>query len=225
MEEELLREEFPKNRILRITNGVNTDLFSPSDDKEALKIAMNMKGRAVLLFVGRLVPIKAIPVLLNAFGKTVKAATNAHLIILGDGDEREKLESLTRQLGIQPCVTFAGDVENVVPYLRAADIFVLPSLGEGLSNSLLEAMSSGLACVATKITGSMDALANGDCGLLVEPGNADQLANALIYLLSNKQEISRLGRLARQRILNTYDFSIVGERYFELYKQLVKGDV
>ncbi len=225
MEDELLKEGFPRDRVLKIANGVNADQFSPSADKEASKDAINMKGKTVFLFTGRLVPVKAVPVLLQAFAKALKADSNSRLILLGDGEEREKLVSLTQQLGIQQFVTFVGDVENVAPYLNAADIFVLPSLGEGLSNSLLEAMSSGLACVATKITGSMEALANGDYGVLVDPGDVDQLADAFVHLLSNRQEILRLGGLARQRILDTYDLSIIGETYFNLYQQLLDESV
>jgi L-malate glycosyltransferase len=222
MEEELLREGFSQDRILRIANGVSVETFSSPADKESSKEAIypHLRGKTLFIFVGRLVPIKAIPVLLEAFAKAVKVNSNSHLILLGDGEEREKLETLTRQLGIESYVTFVGAVEDVIPYLKAADVFILPSLAEGLSNSLLEAMSSSLACVATKIPGSMDALANGDCGLLVEPGNIDQLADALIHLLSNKQEILRLGGLARQRILSMYNFPLIGEKYFDLYRQL-----
>jgi L-malate glycosyltransferase len=221
MEEELLMEGFSRSKVIRMDNGINASEFLSEHDKAAAKISCNLSGKTVIIFVGRLVPVKALPILLNAMERALKVDSNLHLLLLGQGSEQATLEILSEKLGIQSNVTFVGDVNDVKPYLQSADIFVLPSLGEGLSNSLLEAMAMGLACLGTKIAGTMDALENGKCGILVEPNDPDQFAEALIRLVADKNEVNRLGRLARQRILDVYDFSVVGTRYYALYNQLV----
>jgi glycosyltransferase involved in cell wall biosynthesis len=223
MEEELLAEGFSRSKVIRMNNGINANDFSPTADKESAKAFFNLSKMTVIIFIGRLVPVKALPVLLTAFERVLKVDPSLHLLLLGQGSEQKSLEALSENLGVQSHVTFVGDVNDVRPYLRAADIFVLPSLGEGLSNSLLEAMAMGLACVGTRIMGSVDALGNGASGILVEPNNVVQLTNALIRLVTNKDEVKRLGMLARQRVLENYDFSVVGTRYYALYNQLVIG--
>ena len=127
------------------------------------------------------------------------------------------------ELGITSHVTIIQGGSNVQPYLNLADIFVLPSLGEGISNSLLEAMASGLACVATNVGGSAEVLAGGACGVLVSPNDVEQLADAIIRLVSNPNEMKRLGMLARQRVVDHYSLDAVGEQYIELYSRLAKG--
>lgn len=223
MEEELLEEGFPRSKVFRMDNGINANEFSPIADKESAKAFLNLSKMNVIIFIGRLVSVKALPVLLTAFERALKVDPSLRLLLLGQGPEQKTLEALSENLGIQSRVTFVGNVNDVKPYLQAADIFVLPSLGEGLSNSLLEAMAMGLACIGTRIMGSMDALGNGANGILVEPNNIDQLADALIRLVTDKNEVKRLGLLARQRILENYDFSVVGTRYYALYNQLVNS--
>ena len=223
MEEELLAEGFPRSKVFRMDNGINANEFSPTADKESAKAFLNLSKMNVIIFIGRLVSVKALPVLLTAFERALKVDPSLHLLLLGQGPEQKALEVLSENLGIQSRVTFVGNVDDVKPYLQAADIFVLPSLGEGLSNSLLEAMAMGLACIGTRIMGSMDALGNGANGILVEPNNVDQLADALIRLATDKNEVKRLGLLARQRILENYDFSVVGMRYYALYNHLVNS--
>ena len=206
MEKELLAEGFSPSKVIRMDNGINANDFSPVMNKELAKLTFDLSKKTVIIFVGRLVPVKALPILLAAFERVLKIDSNVHLLLLGQGSEQAALEALSQKLDIQKQVTFVGDVNDVKPYLQAADIFVLPSLGEGLSNSLLEAMAMGLACVGTKIAGSMDALGNGKAGILVDPNNIDQLSEALIRLITDKDEVRRLGELARQRILDVYDF-------------------
>jgi len=222
MEKELLAEGFSPSKVIRMDNGINANDFSPVMNKELAKLTFDLSKKTVIIFVGRLVPVKALPILLAAFERVLKIDSNVHLLLLGQGSEQAALEALSQKLDIQKQVTFVGDVNDVKPYLQAADIFVLPSLGEGLSNSLLEAMAMGLACVGTKIAGSMDALGNGKAGILVDPNNIDQLSEALIRLITDKDEVRRLGELARQRILDVYDFSVVGAQYYTLYNKLMK---
>ena len=167
--------------------------------------------------------MKGVRVLLNAFQHVIKGFPKTHLLLVGNGEDRIGLEELSVGLKIEKDVTFAGDVNDVKPYLRASDIFVLPSFGEGISNSLLEAMSTGLACVATKVGGSADLLSNGQNGVLVSPNNVDELTDALITLVKDKEQRENFGNVARQFVLLKYDFTSVGARYLSLYNELASG--
>jgi glycosyltransferase involved in cell wall biosynthesis len=144
-------------------------------------------------------------------------------LIVGDGPEKAALEEQTRALGIQRHVTFTGAQKNVRPYLQAADIFLLPSLTEGISNALLEAMSAGLACMTTPVGGSYEVLAGGRYGKMAGVEDAAAWAAALVELGNDPALRARLGALARQRILEEYDFNVVGARYETLYRELL-GD-
>src|SRR5262249_60822245 len=113
---------------------------------------------------------------------------------------------LAQELAIEPQITFVGNVSDVRGYLGAADIFVLPSEAEGISNALLEAMAAGLACIATSVGGSPEVLDNGSCGVLLPPQRPDLFADALASLAHDPHEAMRLGVCARDRILEDYSF-------------------
>lgn len=221
MEKEMLEAGFSRSQVIRMVNGVDVKKFSPSADKNIEKDFLRMAGRIVVLYTGRLTAQKALNILLTAFQRSLEVLSNLHLFLVGDGEDRSMLEALAADLGIQDNVTFIRWVEDINPYLRGADIFVLPSLSEGISNSLLEAMSSGLPCIATRVGGTSEALGHDNhYGLLIEPGSINQLAEAIIRLGSNHTEALRFGTLARQRVLDHYDLSIVGDRYYKLYEQI-----
>lgn len=221
MHREILGAGFPADHVVRMNNGIDTTRFSPNADKSAAKQSLGLAGKTVLLYTGRLVPQKALHHLLPALKSALTACPDLHLLMIGQGEERDALVSLANGLGIQSAVTFIDQVADVRPYLSAGDIFVLPSLAEGISNSLLEAMACGLACVATRVGGSTEVLGRGEYGLLVEPGNVKELTAALVRLGSSQEERSRLGNTARRVMVEKYDFQVVGKQYHELYLRLL----
>jgi len=223
MEKEMHIVGFESSKIIRMVNGVDTNLFCPSEHKQTAKDAIGMAGKTIVLFTGRFASQKSLPMLIIAFEHVVRSLNHIHLFLVGKGDTQKTLEGMVVDLDITSHVTITQGGSNVQPYLNVADIFVLPSLGEGISNSLLEAMASGLACVATNVGGSAEVLAGGACGVLVSPNNVEQLADAIIHLVSNPNEMKRLGMLARQRVVDHYNLDAVGEQYIELYSRLAKG--
>jgi L-malate glycosyltransferase len=223
IEFEMLKAKLPPSRVIRMVNGVDTELFCPPIDKEAAKASIDMAGKTLLLFTGRLTAQKALPNLLQALKQVSGVLSNVHLILVGDGEESKPLEMMAADLDINPFLTFFGRCDSVQIYLNAADVFVLPSLSEGLSNSLLEAMATGLPCVATRVGGSIDALAQGECGLLISPNNNQELVNAILYLVRDPKEMKRMGQLARQRAIDHFDLEVVGSKYLRLYNELVHG--
>jgi glycosyltransferase involved in cell wall biosynthesis len=222
MEGELLAAGFPRTKIVKLNNGVDTSEFSPAPTDGNIGKRASDSDDVVVMFAGRLSPIKALDVLLQAFSSALVTCPGLQLLLVGEGEERGKLEALARDLGIEGRLSFVGRVPDVKPFLRKADIFVLPSYSEGMSNSLLEAMSMGLACIATRIASSTQLLGDGAHGLLVAPGDAGQLARAITLLAENRQEAARLGARARTYASEHYDFSALGNAYFGLYQQLVQ---
>jgi len=223
MEAEALADGFARERVLCMDNGIDAIEFNPCDNKAAAKQKLGLGPNPLVLYTGRFTLQKALPVLLKSFKQVLSSNPDLKLILLGNGEEKGNLMSLAQELGVAELVSFCDPVNDVRPYLDAADIFVLPSLAEGISNSLLEAMSAGLACIATNVGGNPIALENGNCGLLVAPGKVDEMSAALSKLGSHKDERSRLGNKARQRILDRYDFKVVGRQYSRLYEHLLEN--
>ena len=175
------------------------------------------------IFTGRLHPQKNLPLLLEAWTEVAPHAP-ANLILVGPGNDRQPLIELASSLGIADRVQFVGAVDNPADYLRAADVFVLPSVAEGMSNSLLEAMATALPCVVSGIGGNTDLIADGQTGRLVTEPTAEAWSERLLELLENPAEARRLGTAARERIDREFAHGVVVDRYVELYRRMIAGD-
>ena len=213
---ELLAEDVPSNRIVEIPNGVEVDAFET-------RLDYTLGTPAKLLFVGRLHPQKCLDSLIRAFGKLLPSIDRPlRLQLLGDGPTERQLRDLAADLGLADKIDFLGTTDDVQQFLRQADVFVLPSRAEGLSNALLEAMSCGLPVVATRIPGNLDAITDNTSGLLCEVNDPDSLAAALNRLLVDESLRARLGSGARERVQERYSLPSVAERYAELYRELLR---
>ena len=157
--DELAGAGIPAARIRSIPNGVDTRRFVPADaaERRRARRALALPPVPVVLYTGRLAPEKGVDVLLDAWADARRRGTLGTLCLVGDGPERQALERRARDHGILGAVRFAGATDDVASWLRCADVFALPSREEGLSLALLEAMSSGVAVVATDVGGTADA--------------------------------------------------------------------
>ena len=174
----------------------------------------------VVTYTGRLSIEKGVDILLHAWS-LCHNANGYELIIIGDGPEMSHLKDIALRLPVHTRVTFIGMIHDVAPYLIKTKIFVLPSRLEGMPNALLEAMSFGLPCVATDVSGSVDLVQNGINGLLVERKTPKSLAQAIDYLIQNPQDAMNMGKKARELIETRYDIRIIGKQYVELYRSLL----
>ncbi len=165
--------------------------------------------------------MKGVHVLLEAFKQLNDAGVAAHLAIIGDGPDREKLTKLARDTGRADSIRFCGETADIRPYLQQATLFVLPSFSEGLSNVLLEAMACGLPVVATRVGGTVDLVQDGVNGILVEPDNAGQLYQAMKKILQDKDLAKALGVQARKTAVEKFSLESVTEQYVSLYQALV----
>jgi glycosyltransferase involved in cell wall biosynthesis len=205
-------------RIVRTASGVDAEHFRPG----ASRVEPELLPRPRVVFTGRLHPQKNLDLLLDAWPR-VAGRTRANLILVGPGPERERLAGRARDLGVADRIQFTGPVDDPSDYLRAADVFVLPSVAEGMSNSLLEAMATALPCVASGIGGNTDLLGDGRAGLLVPTGDADAWSAALIELIEDPECARSLGVQARRRIEDEFALTRVVDRYIDVYRSLLDG--
>ena len=206
------------DRIARTASGVDADEFRPGPTR----YEGSLLPRPRVIFTGRLHRQKNLDLLLDAWPEVARR-TAANLILVGRGTERERLEERVRELRVSDRVQFTGPLDEPAEILRAADVFVLPSVAEGMSNSLLEAMATGLPCLATEIGGNSDLLGRGSSGLLLPKDDPGAWSNAIVQILENQSLARSLGSAARARVEAEYSLPVVVNRYVELYRGLIAG--
>jgi glycosyltransferase involved in cell wall biosynthesis len=208
IEEELLQAGIPSGKIVRIPNGIPTTEFSPPtpDVRRAFRKEMDLSSEnSHAVYVGTLAPRKRVEVLLQAWAKRQPCSCEHFLLLVGPARTeayRDDLMELTRTLDIQHSVRFVGQVDDVRPFLAAANIFLMASRWEGMSNSLLEAMACGLAPVVTNVSGAEELIEPGENGLLVpnEEEPATKFSSHIDQLLHDTELCAKMGESARQTI-------------------------
>jgi len=210
-------------KIRQIYNGVDTDRFHPpAGAKEALPDTAPADGDSFVIgTVGRMEPVKDPGTLIDAFAILVDAMGSAgarlRLVLVGDGPLRPALEQKVRDMGLATQVWFAGARNDVPAVLRRLDLFVLPSLAEGISNTILEAMASGLPVVATAVGGTPEIVSDGRTGTLVPPADAGEMARAMGRYAADRDLAQCHGREARARLENEFSLSEMVNRYLAVY--------
>ncbi len=206
----------PDGRVF-LPNGVDVDRFRPPSpaEKTARRAQLGLLEGPLAIFTGRLVPEKRLDLLVRLWPAVRARHPEATLLLLGDGPDEAALRA---QAG--PGVRWGGRVDDVAPYLQAADIFVLPSAGEGLSNALLEAMACGLPVVATAVGGAPDVIAHGDSGLLVPTADPAALTDAILSLLADAGRREALGRRARAIVVADFALPAIATRLRALYDRV-----
>lgn len=170
----------PQNHVVVVPNGINTDVFKPLPQTKCREELGLPAGRKIVLFIGNLVPVKGVSYLIEAFTQLV-GSSDVMLVILGDGNQKEELIGKADALHLKERVVFMGRQphDRIPLWMNACDIFCLPSMNEGCPNVILEALACGKQVVATKVGGIPEIITSEEQGVLVPPGNADALANAL----------------------------------------------
>ena len=219
IERELIEEKIDPSKIKLVHNGVDLVRFKEIEGKSQLRKKLGIPDKKSIIYTGRLVYQKGIDVLIRSFSK-LNGEADCQLIIIGDGPERENIVRLIDHHQLSKSIILIDEVDAVASYLNAADVFVLPSRFEGLSNSLLEAMACGLPVISTRVGGSVDTIENGIDGLLVDVDNEEQLSQAISKVLNNFSLAASLGENARKTIEASYDLNKVADKYLELYKKL-----
>lgn len=204
----------PEARIVVIPNAIDIDFVSStqySRGEARARLALPDTAKVVVT-IGRMVPIKAHALLVEAIAPLLKRGDVDVLLIVGDGAERVAVERKARELGVEKEVVLAGTLENAYRYLPCADFFVLPSLTEGLPISLLEAIAARLPVIATSVGGVPEVV--GDARFMPEPNSADLLRAALNALLALPEvEMQRYRDALYARLRDEFDIQTYRERY------------
>lgn len=218
----------PARKLTQIYNGVDSKKFHPRDGaREPIGPAGFMAGDTILIgSVGRLAQVKDFPTLILAFSRLrdmwPEGQARLRLAIIGEGPMRAECERVIAERGLSQEVWLAGDRTDVPAMMRAMDLFVLPSLGEGVSNTILEAMASGLPVIATAVGGNPELVQPGKTGMLVPPADPEQLAQAMHEYASDASRASREGRTARADVESRFSIEAMVAGYLAVYDQILQ---
>jgi glycosyltransferase involved in cell wall biosynthesis len=211
-------------RMTVIPNGVDVGVFRPRE-RAGVRAELGLpQDDLIVLFTGNLIRPKGGDVLLKAAARCAAMHPELRLILIGTGPERDALLRLAGELGIADRLILAGyrPLTEMPLWYQACDLFVLPSWAEGLSVSLLEAMSCGRPVVTTfPDVGDHDAVRDGETGLLTPVGDVDQLASALDQLASSSALRTRLGDAARRLVEREFSWDSVGQKTVDVYRAVL----
>lgn len=214
---------FPGDKIRVIYNGVDTQKFRPSlEMRGQVRREFGLDDETLVVgTVGRLVALKDHLTLLRAAARLVRQNYKVHIILAGSGPEQSRLEQFVAgSEDLTGRVSFVGASDKVSELLQAMDVFVLPSICEGFSNTLLEAMASGLPAIATRVGGNPEVLEEGRSGWLFSPGGDEELAALLGKLLGRRDLRKQLGEAARSRAISRFALQRMLDDYRDLYWEL-----
>ena len=223
---EWISNRVPPNKIHVIPNSVDTALFAPAnaEQKSFLREKLKLPQAAIIaIYTGRLVSYKGLPLLLKVWDEIRCRHENAILLLVGTGgldihNCEVQLHHYVTSAGLEKNVWFLGSVQNVPEYLQAADLFVFPTENDAFPSSLIEAMSCELPVVTTPVGAIKTIVAHQETGLIVQPGNRQQLYEALMAILSDKKLASRLSQAGRGIVVERYSVGSMMRKYLSLFE-------
>ena len=218
-----LRIGYPRDKIHTLVNGVNLEKFidhnSHGNYKELIDLPENTP---VFGSVGRLVEVKNYPLLLRAAKKVIAQMPQAKLLLVGAGPLYPETKALIQELGIKENTVFIRWRKNIPDYIRAMDVFILPSFSEGMSNTILEAMACSRAVVATNVGGNPELVSHEKTGLLVPSDDDKKMAAAILDLLQHPEKRRAFAAAGRRKVEQQFTFRQMIRRYEKLYIELAE---
>ncbi len=213
-----------KAKIRIVPNGVDLQRFKPSESCEKIKRQIGIDSKLCVLFVGRLIPRKGLPFLIEAAKHIVKEFKETIFVIVGDGPLKNHLRAYLEEINLSGNFVFLGDVnENVLPTLyNCADVFALPSIQEGQGIALLEAQATAKPVVAFDVGGVSEAMVDKETGLLVKP-DSRELADAILKLLSSWSLREKMGVKGREFVSNDFSWDICAQRMLQVYREALSA--
>lgn len=215
-----LEPAIKSKKMAWIPHGIDTKSVKPDEllgkrTRDELNI-----NETTIIFVGRLVSVKGISYLAKAIYELDKEGFRGHFIIVGDGPEKTALQSLKL---VHAKLHLLGFKRNPAKYIQAADALVLPSLGEGCPNVVLEAFACGKPVIGTKVGALPDLINHGRNGLLINPREIEELTDSIRFLANNLEQGRIMGKNAREFAEKELDWSITTDRVIQFYRELLKN--
>jgi glycosyltransferase involved in cell wall biosynthesis len=214
---ELLAAGYDPARIHSLPNGVPVP-------EEPWRPRPGWRDGPHAVFIGRLAPEKGLGVLLEAWPAVRTQHPTGRLTLIGEGPQRSALEARVDRLSLREIVWLPGAVADPTATLREADLFVLPSIEEGMSIALLEAMALGVPVVASAIPGNQGLVTDGVHGRLAGPNDAEALARAIIAQWADLDRAQKQATAARRRVIDEYSIAAVARRHLDLFERLVRDE-
>lgn len=215
------REGLPPKKVMVIRNGLDVSRFDVSPDERARESLDLQRGAVVVGVVANLIHYKGYQFFLDAWASVRKKLPRGVALLLGDGPLRQELERKVGEMGLRESVRFLGIRQDVPALLALMDLVVHPSLEEGLSNAILEAMAAAKPVIATVVGGNTEAVVHGETGLLVPPRDSRALAQAMLWLLEHPTEAAGFGEAGRRRVAERFELSAMVRQYEAVYECLV----
>jgi len=211
---ELQNYNLDSDKIKILHNGVDKDFFYPAEKKHDEK--------KQILYVGRMDREKGLFDLVESAKQICKKHSDVYFTLVGSGRDLNKLKNMVKKLGLEDRFIFTGQLDRnrLVEIYQDTDLFVFPSYHEGLPTAILEAMSCGLAIVATDVRGNKDLVNDGINGVLIPPRSPVKIAGAITVLLEDEELQKKLGKNARKTIVEKYTWDMVSDRIIECYENL-----
>jgi glycosyltransferase involved in cell wall biosynthesis len=213
----------PAGRIRVVSNGVPVD-HKPSHARlSTLRRNLGLNGQIrVVGTVGSLYPVKGHKYLIDAAVHVVRRCPDVTFLLVGRGGLREELEAKAISVGVAPYIRFLGHRDDVPDLLGVCDLFVLPSLSEGMPLALLEAMAAGVPSVATRVGGVREVIEDGRSGVLIPPGDSQALAESIIRLLEDRTLARQMGEYAREVVARRFSLTKMVLAYQGIYADLLR---
>jgi len=207
-----------------IYNAIDLGSFNKDSSGKVASLRRELaldQGEAVLVNVGRLIPQKGQKYLIMAMPKVLDEQPSCKLLLVGEGPMENELRSLARDVRVEKAIRFLGTRHDVPAILQLSDLFVFPSLSEGLGVALLEAMAMTRPCIASNITAIPEVVEDGRSGILVEPQRPDQLANAILSLINDPERRQAMGARGRQIVEEKFSINVNIQFLENLYERVV----
>lgn len=216
-------------RVHRIHNGVDIHLFQPRTDarKPLTPVGFLPRNSLIIGTVGRLHPVKDPLNLVHAFVQLVHSDISLkkylRLVMVGDGPLREKCQQILHETDTAELAWLPGHYDDIPALMRLLDLFILPSLREGMSNTILEAMASGLPVIATQVGGNPELVEENRTGMLVPPANSIRLAEAIGSYLKNREKLKQQGQAGRAKVEKEFSIEVMVRRYAQVYDDVLNS--
>ena len=213
------------DKVKTIYYGLDWRPYDNLNRSYTVREEFGIDKRTILIgTIARLTKQKGLKYLLEAFRQVLDTEKNCKLMIVGRGELEDELKNLSKELGIEDKVIFTGFREDIPEIMHSLDIFVLPSLWEGLGRVFLEAMAARKPIVATNVSAIPEVIANGETGILVPPRNPGALVKGILHLIKNPDAVIRMGEAGRKRLEEKFSIEEMVRKTKEIYESLIKDE-